>query len=149
MKALMEFGGVFLLGLVTGVSFSHLLQRAPKATLPATEFLAVQQVLLRNYGTAMGWLEGAALVSTMALGIVTRREPVVPLLAIVASGCVLFMVVIWATWINPINQAVNSWTPQSIPPNWATLRDRWHLLHALRFGLSAVAFGALIGGLLR
>jgi hypothetical protein len=37
---------VFLLGLASGVSFSHLLQRGPKKTLPPAQFLTVQQVLV-------------------------------------------------------------------------------------------------------
>jgi hypothetical protein len=57
MVALVRFASIFLLGLVSGVSFSHLLQRGPKKTLPAAHFLAVQQVLLRNYGPAIGGLE--------------------------------------------------------------------------------------------
>ena len=56
MKVLVGFLSVFLLGLVSGVSLSHLLQRGPKATLPGVQFLAVQQVLLRNYGRVLaGW----------------------------------------------------------------------------------------------
>ena len=148
MRGLARFLSIFLLGLVSGVSFSHLLQRGPKATLPAAHFLAVQQVLLRNYGPAMGGLEVAALLSTLAVVIVTWGEPVVPLLATLASGCVLLMVIIWAVWINPINRTVNSWTPESLPLNWETFRDRWHTLHAIRLALSAVAFSAAIGGLL-
>ena len=148
MVALVEFLSVFLLGLVTGVSFSHLLQRGPKKTLPPAQFLAIQQVLLRNYGPAIGGLEMAALFSTMAMAIVAGREPVVRVLATLASACVLIIVIIWAVWINPINQAVNSWTSESLPPNWATFRDRWHFLHAIRLVLSAVAFSAVIGGLL-
>ncbi len=57
---------VFLLGLASGVSFSHLLQLGPKKTLPPEQFLAVQQVLLRNYGAVIGGLEAAALISTLA-----------------------------------------------------------------------------------
>ncbi len=63
MRALLEFVSLFLLGIVSGVSFSHLLQRGPKATLPGAQFLAVQQVLLRNYGSAIGALEIAAFLS--------------------------------------------------------------------------------------
>ena len=61
MKPLLGFLSIFLLGLVSGVSFSHLLQRGPKATLSGVQFLAVQQVLLRNYGRVIGSLEVAAL----------------------------------------------------------------------------------------
>src|SRR6267378_3703016 len=79
--ALVEFLSIFLLGFVSGVSFSHLLQRGPKKTLPAPQFLAIQQVLLRNYGPAVGGLEVAALFSTLAMAIVAWGHPVVPVLA--------------------------------------------------------------------
>jgi hypothetical protein len=69
MKPLLGFLSIFLLGLVSGVSFSHFLQRGPKATLPGVQFLAVQQVLLRNYGRVIGGLEIAALFSTLAMAI--------------------------------------------------------------------------------
>jgi hypothetical protein len=149
MKALVGFLSILLLGLVSGVSFSHLLQRGPKATLSAPQFLAVQQVLLRNYGPAIGGLEVAAFLSALGVAIVTWGEPVVPFLALLAAGCVLLMVVIWALWISPINKTVNSWTPESLPPNWADFRDRWHVLHTIRCVLSVLAFSALIVGLLR
>ena len=137
---------IFLLGLATGVSFSHLLQRGPKATLSGAQFQAVQQILLRNYGAAIGGLEVAALLSTPAMAVLTWREPVVPYLAILASGCIVLMVTVWAVWINPINKLVNSWTPERLPPNWTDFRDRWHALHTVRLVLSAVAFSAAIGG---
>ena len=146
MSAWVGFVSVFLLGLASGVSFSHL-QGGPKRTLPPTQFLAVQQILLRNYGSAVGGLEAAALVSTLARAVVTWGKPLVPVLASVASACVLVMIIIWAVGIDPINKTVNSWTPGSLPSNWADFRDRWHLLHACRFVLSVVAFGAVIGGL--
>ena len=146
MSAWIGFVSVFLLGLASGVSFSHL-QGGPKRTLPPRQFLAVQQILLRNYGSAVGGLEAAALVSTLARAVVTWGKPLVPVLASVASACVLVMIIIWAVWIDPINKTVNSWTPGSLPSNWADFRDRWHLLHAGRFVLSVVAFGAVIGGL--
>lgn len=145
MSAWVGFVSVFLLGLASGMSFSHLLQGGPKRTLPPAQFLAVQQILLRNYGSAVGGLEAAALVSTLARAVVTWGKPLVPVLASVASACVLVMIIIWAVWIDPINRAVNSWTPESLPSNWADFRDRWHLLHACRFVLSVVAFSAVIG----
>jgi hypothetical protein len=46
--ALVEFLGILLLGLASGVSFSHLLQSDPKKTFPPQPFLAIQQILLRN-----------------------------------------------------------------------------------------------------
>ena len=42
---------------------------APRHSLPGVQFLAVQQVLLRNYGRVIGGLEIAALFSTLAMAI--------------------------------------------------------------------------------
>jgi hypothetical protein len=148
MNRFVEFLSIFLLGLATGVSFSHLLQRGPKATLSGAQFLAVQQILLRNFGVAIGGLEVATLLSTLAMAVLTWRESVVPFLAILASGCVALMVTIWAVWINPINKLVNSWTPERVPANWTDFRDRWHILHTVRFAPAAIAFSAAIGGVL-
>jgi hypothetical protein len=147
MKLLLGFLSIFLLGLVSGVSFSHLLQRGPKATLSGMQFLVIQQVLLRNYGRVIGGLEVSALFSTLAMAVVTWGEPVAPFLATLAFGCVLLMVIVWAAWINPINKTVNSWTPESLPSDWAQFRNRWHFLHTIRLVLSAFAFSAAIGGL--
>jgi hypothetical protein len=88
--------------------------------------LAVQQVLLRNYGPAVGGLELAALIATLAMAIVSWNQATVRTLATLASACVFAMVIIWAVWINPINRTVNSWTPESTPPEWVKARDRWH-----------------------
>jgi uncharacterized membrane protein len=147
MSAWVGFVSVLLLGLVSGVSFSHLLQFGPKKTLPPVQFLTVQQVLFRNYGAAMGGLEVAALISTLAWAVIIWAKPVAPVLVSAASACVLAMVIIWAVWINPINKTVNSWRPESVPSNWADFRDRWHLLHAVRFILSVVAFNLVIAAL--
>ena len=54
------FLATFLMALSLGVSFSHWLQRAPKATLPAEAFLQVQQVLISRYGVALGVVEVSA-----------------------------------------------------------------------------------------
>jgi hypothetical protein len=136
-----QFFSVFLRGLVTGISCSHFLQRGPKKTLQPAQFLAVQQVLLRNYGPAVGGLELGAFVATLAMAIVGWNQATVRTLAILASACVLAMVIIWAVWINP---TVNSWTPESIPSEWTEFRDRWHALHAVRLILSAIGFTAVI-----
>jgi hypothetical protein len=83
---IVQFLSVFLLGLVCGISFSHLLQRGPKKTLPPAQFLAVQQVLIRNYGPVVGGLELTAFVATFAWAIVRWNQPVVRMLALIATA---------------------------------------------------------------
>jgi hypothetical protein len=79
---LLTFLAFLLMGLVSGISFSHLLQRGPKATLPGLHFLSVQQVLLRNHGTAVGGLEVAAFLLTLLLALLVRSAVTLALIVI-------------------------------------------------------------------
>jgi hypothetical protein len=140
---LTRFLAILLMALASGVSFSHLLQRRPKATLQGTVFLTVQQVLFRNYGVAVGTIEAAALLLTLLLVFRVRTMPIALSLAAVACACVGAMIAVWAVWINPINKTVNSWTADSMPPNWPEFRDRWHRLHEIRLALALIGLSAL------
>jgi len=144
MQAFLTFITLLLMALVTGVSLSHLLQRGPKAELPGPQFLAIQQILLRNYGPVIGGLEGAALLFALFLAVVVRTRPSLVCLAGGAATCLALMIAIWAFWINPINKTINTWTNESLPPDWAKFRDRWHTLHAVRLILSLLGLSALI-----
>ncbi len=144
MVRLLTFLTLLLMGLVSGISFSHLLQRGPKTTLPGPHFLSVQQVLLRNYGAAVGGLEVAAFLLTLLLALLVRSSAVTLALTVIACCNVALMILIWALWINDINRTVNSWKPDSIPANWTEFRDRWHPLHAIRTILALMGQGALI-----
>jgi hypothetical protein len=144
MLEILAFIDLFLMALITGISFSHLLQRGPKAELPGPQFLAVQQILLRNYGTVIGALEVAACLLAVLLAVLVRARPALFYLAAGAATCLALMIAIWAVWINGINKTVNSWTRDSLPSNWAEFRDRWHVLHAARLALGLLGLGALI-----
>ena len=149
MLAALEFISLFLMALATGVVFTHLLQHGPKANLSDSVFLSVHQILLRNYGAAVGGVESAALVSTLIMTILVRTRLAVFALTVIASACIAAMISVWAVWINPINKAVNSWAADSMPPNWAEFRDRWHRLHAIRAGLAFAGLSTLILAVLR
>jgi hypothetical protein len=140
----LTFITLLLMTLVSGVSFSHLLQRGPEAELPGPIFLAIQRILLRNYGPVIGGLEATALLFAPILAVVVRARPSLVYLAGGAATCLALMVAIWAFQINPINKTINSWADESLPPNWAKFRDRWHTLHTVRLILSLLGLSALI-----
>ena len=55
-----RFVSLSLMGLGTGVSFSHLLQWKRKAELPGEVFVRVQKTLYNNYGpTGPSWNPGS------------------------------------------------------------------------------------------
>jgi hypothetical protein len=100
----LAFIDLFLMALITGVSFSHLLQRGPKSELPGPQFLAVQQILLRNYGAVIGALEVTAFLLAVLLAMLVRARPALFYLAAGAAVCLALMIAIWAVWINGINK---------------------------------------------
>jgi hypothetical protein len=93
---ILAFIALFLMALITGVSFSHLLQRSPKAELPGPQFLAIQQILLRNYGAVIGALEVTALLLAGLLAVLVRARPALFYLAAGAATCLALMIAIWA-----------------------------------------------------
>lgn len=143
------FMGTFLLALALGVSFSHLLQLPTKAKLSGETFLQVQQVLLANYGVVVGAVEVAAVLVLFATLWRMRREPAAARFVGLALACVVAMILVWAVWINPINETVNGWTPDTLPAGWELLRDRWAWLHVVRFALAGTGLAALLVAVLR
>ena len=118
---------------------------APKSSVGPTDARALKAaVLLRNYGAVIGALEVTALLLAGLLAVLVRARPALFYLATGAATCLALMIAIWAVWINGINKTVNSWTRDSLPSNWAELRDRWHVLHAVRLALGLLGLGALI-----
>src|SRR6266852_5377346 len=90
-----QFLSLLLMALTTGIVFSHLLQRGPKATLPAPVFLSIQQTLLRNYGVAVGAIEAGAFVSTLVTTILVRAGTTMLALNAMACACVAVMIAVW------------------------------------------------------
>lgn len=141
---LVRFISILLTALATGVVFSHVLEKNTKASLAGAGFLQVQQVLLRNFGAAMGLIEGGAFLATLAALLLGYQHQAAFFLTLIGLLCIAAMIGIWAVFINPINQAVNTWTEQSLPTDWMQWRDRWALLHSLRAVLAVVGLSALI-----
>ena len=60
-------------------------------------------------------------------------------------------IVLFTRQVNlPLNYLTESWTPATLPPDWANVRDAWNRANLWRSGLSLTLFVAgLIGLLLR
>jgi hypothetical protein len=135
----LRFASLLLNALASGVVLSHVLERPGKMTLAPVTYLEVQQRLFKTYGAAVGALETLALLTTAAWWVLDHGWLVG--LAALADAA---MIGIWAIWINPINQQVNSWRIGALPVDWVRLRDRWEMLHTVRAILSLVALWALL-----
>jgi len=96
-------------------AFAHLLELPNKINLSRENYLTVQQ----NYrGWALtGFFVAGALLSTLVLTIIVRRQRKPFIFASIALLCIAGTQVVFWTHTNPANQATNNWT--MLPENWA------------------------------
>jgi hypothetical protein len=131
-----------------GLMFAHVLEIPGKLRFAAAQWLAVQQNLYVGFGTVGAVAEVLALATTWWLVYLTRgRTPAFRLTLFAA----VMMAIAFATWfflIDPINAVIAASTPDSLPPDWTALRNRWEMWHAIRAGMALAALSALIWAIL-
>jgi Anthrone oxygenase len=124
---------------------AHVLELPNKLALDAPLWLAVQQHLYRGWGPFYGGpVEIIAFATTVTLLVARRRDPAPMRLTLVAALGYAGMIAAFFTFNDPVNAALNSWTPSSMPADWESYRLRWESGHALAAVLAIVAIVALV-----
>lgn len=138
----------FLSVLFTAVGMAgglaHLFELLNKMTLSDMDYLTVQQIY-RGWAL-LGVADIGALVSTLALATMVRRNWKILILTLVAALCIALGLVVFFMFTYPVNQQTLNWTV--LPDNWLQLRLQWEYSHAVNAGLFFVAFNALVLSLL-
>ena len=130
--------------LVVLAPMAHVLELPNKFALDAELWLAVQQHLYRGWGPYLGGpTEIGALLTSIWLVYLRRRSSTVLAPTVLASAGYAGMLVAFFLLNQPVNVAVASWTPTSMPSDWASYRTRWEAGHAIAAMLSVVSFTAL------
>lgn len=123
---------------------AHVLELANKLSLDADLWLAVQQHLYQGWGPFLGGpTEIGALATSVALVYVRRRRGVVLWPTLIASVGYACMITAFFILDAPVNAAVASWTPATLPPDWTTYRLRWESGHAIALVFSLISLTAL------
>jgi Domain of unknown function (DUF1772) len=63
---------------------------------------------------------------------------------LVGVGLLVAALVMTLTVNVPIDRAIDRWTVDTLPPDWATSRDRWQTYHTSRTLASLVGFGCAL-----
>jgi hypothetical protein len=133
-----------LVALVLGTSFAHVLQWPAKLHYDGPLYTRLQTTLYIRWGppSITGFVEPAALLAVLVLGVLLRHErPAFTLVAAAAGLLLLAFPVIFYWRVEPANVAFRAAAlAGSVPKDWATWRTRWETGHALRFVLHLVAF---------
>jgi hypothetical protein len=143
-----RFFSLLLPAVAAGVVLGHVMSRAGKITLPGPLFVTVQNTLYRSWGKKLGAVEMGAFLSTLVVAFLTRGRGAIFALSLAGLFCLAAMLLVWAIFINPINIRVRASTSDSFPADWASLRDRWHRLHAIRAIFAVAGLSTLISAAL-
>jgi hypothetical protein len=134
------FLAFLFVGLTLGPSLAHLFELPNKIDLPEGAYFAVQAIY-RGW-TLLGVVVVGALVSTLMLSLLVRRQPAASRWAGVAFLSLAAAQVVFWIYTFPANQATANWT--TVPANWEALRTQWEYSHAAGAGLNLLALVALV-----
>ncbi len=84
---------------------------------------------------------GGALSALALLGNLRRWKTVT--FWLLAAACVIYIlgVIVFTAQVNlPLNAYTESWDPQNLPADWASVRAQWNSANAIRVVTSGLAF---------
>lgn len=134
------FIALFFVALALGPALAHLLELPNKITLAREDYLTVQQIY-RGWAL-LGVVVAGALLSTLILALMVRKERKAFVFALIAFLCIAGTQLVFWTYTYPANQVTNNWT--MLPQNWTELRRQWEYSHATSAGLNLMALVAMI-----
>ena len=137
---------VVFMGVQLGVSYAHFMQMPGKLALPLDCFILVQNQVI-SYRVKLGFIEIPSFVSAALATILTRRSKAF-WLTLIGVVCMVLMWVVWAIFIQPINQQIDGWTSANALSNWTDIRYQWHFYHLIRLGIAVIGMVALTLSLL-
>ena len=124
---------------------AHVLELPNKLALDGSLWLAVQQSLYRGWGPFLGApADIGGLLTSAALTLLHRKEPVLRYSSLVACCAFLGMIAAFFALNAPVNAAVNRWTAATLSPDWPSYRLRWEAGHAIAAVFGVIALTALI-----
>ncbi|MEV0204577.1 anthrone oxygenase family protein [Streptomyces sp. NPDC050788] len=131
-------------GMLAGVALTVLFLELALRDLNGPEYVRVRQAEYAPFTWFIGVLLVPTFVAVLLLTLRARSERTaeLPLLAW-AFGLILVALVVSLVVNGPINVEQTDWSVTSPPGDWASVRDRWQIAHAVRTVALVLAFGCL------
>src|SRR5436190_22172829 len=143
MKTL-RFLTIMLTALSLSAAFAHLLEMPAKLAYDGGLWLNLLQTLYPTFGKVSGVCEIGAVVAAWVLVVAIRNRPRAFRWTLLAASCLAVTHAIFWIWVAPVNAALVPLSPETLPPDWAHLRDQWEFAHASRAILQVLALAALV-----
>lgn len=131
-------------GMLAGVALTVLFLELALRRLTGPEYVRVRQAEYAPFT----WFIGALLVPTLVAVVILVRQARKghgPALRPVAWALVLLLVALVVSLVvnGPVNVEQMDWNVQAPPGDWARVRDRWQIAHAVRTVALVLAFACL------
>ncbi len=138
---IIQFMALLLVALLVGAMFGILIGFNPADLSPGV-YVEQQQHAIRALNTFMPLLGAVCIVLTIVLAILSKEDRAARYLLLAAAACLIVTGVVTRFGNQPINSVVMTWAPQTLPSNWAKLRDQWWQWHIVRTvsGIAALCF---------
>lgn len=145
----LRFISIVCAALALGLTTTHVLERPGKAQLSGVEWLTVQQTFYGGFAVVGGIAEVLGLLASVGVLVQVRGQRRSAALTLLGVLGFVGMLLSYALGNRPINDHIAVWTAASLPPDWATYRDRWDNAHTISAGLAALALIGLLTAALR
>jgi ABC-type cobalamin transport system permease subunit len=140
----LRFLSLLLVVISLSAGLAHLFALPNKIAMSREEYLVAQQIY-RGWAL-LGIATVGALLSTLLLAMLLRRQRQPCYLPLGAALCVVASLLVFFVFTYPANQATLNWT--QLPAHWQALRRQWEFSHATGAGLYLIAFVLLTRSLL-
>ena len=141
---LLRGASLLFTGLFAGFLLGVLVLEMSLRGYDAAVYTQVRQVELDSLDTLASVTLIPALICTAILGVLTIRARGNDRWLVLAALAMLALVFVTSLAVNlPINGDQADWSVQAPPSDWASVRDRWQLAHAIRAVSAVLAFCSL------
>jgi uncharacterized membrane protein len=105
--------------------------------LPAETFVAIGKEIMQNVATGMAIMMPLGIIGLLSLLLMAGRRKKAHFYWLL-SALILFVLALAITLLIevPIDNQIKTWTADSLPGDWQTIRDRWQFYHTDRTFLS-------------
>jgi uncharacterized membrane protein len=136
-------------GMLAGIAVTVFVLELALRGLNGQEYARVRQAGFAVFTPFIGAILLPTLVA-VAMLVIHARKMHNPMLrpAVIALVLLLLALLVSLAVNGPINIEQLSWNVQAPPADWAPVRDRWQIAHAVRTVAIVLAFGHIIAAIL-
>jgi len=129
--SIIRFINIYIAALLTGVSLGIWIGFNP-SNLSASTYVEQQQNMIQSLNLLLSSLAILITLITLVSAFIQKENKPVFISLIVAA--LFFIACIVISWFGnqPINNIVMTWTADTLPENWVSLRDKWWSFHIMR-----------------